>query len=206
MDERRKTAKKVLLSVAALAAAAGLAGVGTYASFTDSASVDQQISTGTLTVALGASGTAANRLDIAASAVAPGDTMQRAVDVTNGGSVDMGSVSLTTAPTVGNSSILDTNTTDGLQMAIDRCSVAWTEGGVAPAYTYVCSGATSVVLASTPVVGTNVALANMLLASGSDNHLRVTLSLPTTADNTFQNLSSTIRYTFTATQRAGTDR
>jgi spore coat-associated protein N len=206
MGERRTTAKKVLLSVAALAAAAGLAGVGTYASFTDSASVDQQISTGTLSVDLGATGTAANRLDIAATAVAPGDTMQRAVDVTSGGSIDLGSVSLTTAPTVGNSSILDTDTTDGLQMAIDRCSVAWTEAGAAPAYTYTCGGVTSVVLASTPVVGTNVALANMLLASGSANSLRVTLSLPTTADNTFQNVSSTIRYTFTGTQRAGTDR
>lgn len=205
MDERRKTAKKVLLSVAALAAAAGMAGVGTYASFTDSASVDQQISTGTLSVDLGAAGPA-NRLDIAATAVAPGDTMQRAVDVTSGGSIDLGSVSLTTAPTTGNSSILDTDTTDGLQMTIDRCSVAWTEGGTAPAYTYVCGGVTSAVLASTPIVGTDVALSNLLLTSGSTNHLRVTLSLPTTADNTFQNVSSTIRYTFTGTQRAGTDR
>lgn len=206
MDERRKTAKKVLLSVAALAAAAGLAGVGTYASFTSSASVDQQISTGTLTVALGASGTSANRLDIAATAVAPGDTIQRAVNVISGGTIDLGSVSLTTAPTTGNSSLLDTDTTNGLQMTIDRCSVAWTEGGTAPAYTYTCGGTTSAVLASTPIVGTNMALSNLLLTSGSTNNLRVTLSLPTTAGNTFQNVSSTIRYTFTGTQRAGTNR
>lgn len=206
MDERRKTAKKVLLSVAALAAAAGMAGVGTYASFTDSASVDQQISTGTLSVDLGAAGPA-NRLDIAATAVAPGDTIQRAVDVISGGTIDLGSVALTTAPTsAATSSLLDTDTTDGLQMTIHRCSVAWTEAGTAPAYTYACSGTTSVVLASTPVVGTNMALSNLALAAGSTNNLRVTLSLPSTADNTFQNVSSTIRYTFTATQRAGTNR
>jgi hypothetical protein len=34
----------------------------------------------------------------------------------------------------------------------------------------------------------------------------VTVSLPTSADNTFQAKSSTISYTFTATQRAGTSR
>jgi hypothetical protein len=48
-------------------------------------------------------------------------------------------------------------------------------------------------------------LANLasLTKSGSD-HLRVTLSLPTTADNSFQSLTSKVNLVFTGTQRSGT--
>ena len=58
-------------------------------------------------------------------------------------------------------------------------------------------------LASTPVIGTNLALSNLTLSAGTDNFLRVTLTLPTAAPNTLQTKSSTINYAFTATQRAG---
>jgi spore coat-associated protein N len=80
--------------------------------------------------------------------------------------------------------------------------VAWTESG--PPYTYTCSGTTSSVLASAPVVGSNLALSNLTLTAGSTDHLRVTVTLPGTAGNSFENLSSTIAYTFTGVQRAGT--
>jgi hypothetical protein len=91
-------------------------------------------------------------------------------------------------------------------MAIDKCSVAWTEGGSAPAYTYTCSGSTSTVLASAPVVGSNLALSNLsALTAGSTDHLRVTLTLPSGAGNTLQNQSSVIQYAFTGTQRAATN-
>ena len=109
-----------------------------------------------------------------------------------------------TAPTT--SSLLDTNTSQGLQMAIDRCSAPWTEGGTAPAYTYTCSGTTSTVLASTPVVGANMTLNNLsALTAGNTDHLRVTLTLPAAAPNTLQGQSSVIQYTFTGTQRTATN-
>jgi hypothetical protein len=41
-----------------------------------------------------------------------------------------------------------------------------------------------------------------LTAAGSD-HLRVTLTFPSTAGATFQGLTSTLTYSFTGTQRAG---
>jgi len=47
--------------------------------------------------------------------------------------------------------VLDTNTTDGLQMYIRSCSLSagWTEAGSSPAYTYTCpSGTISDVLGS----------------------------------------------------------
>ena len=49
-----------------------------------------------------------------------------------------------------------------------------------------------------------MALSNLTLTAGTTDHLRVTVTLPSTAGNTFQNLSSTVGYTFTGVQRAGT--
>jgi len=190
------TLQKLIASLAVLGAAAAIAGFGTYATFTSSTSASHTIATGTLSLTSGPT----NRLGTGASAIAAGDTMQRAIDLNYGGSISFGSVTLTTNATT--SSALDTNTTDGLQVAVDKCSVAWTESG--PPYTYTCSGSTSSVLASQPVIGSNMALSNLTLTAGSTDHLRVTVTLPSTAGNTLQNLSSTIAYTFTGVQRAGT--
>ncbi|HEY7257459.1 MAG TPA: TasA family protein [Gaiellales bacterium] len=196
--------RKLLVSLAIVAAAASIAGLGTFATFTSSTSASQNVSSGTVTIALGAPGPA-NRLTVGASNIAPGDTIQRSVDLINSGSIDLSGITLTTNATA--SSLLDTDATNGLQMVIDRCSNAWTEGGVAPAYTYTCSGATSTVLASRAVVGSNLTLSNLsALTNGVTDHLRVTLTFPSAAPNSFQNQSSTIQYTFTGTQRAGTNK
>ena len=191
------TLQKLIASLAVLGAAAAIAGFGTYATFTSSTSASHTIATGTLSLTSGPT----NRLGTGASAIAAGDTMQRAIDLNYAGSVSFGSVTLTTSASP--SSALDTNTTDGLQVAIDKCSVAWTEAG--PPYTYTCSGSTSTVLASQPIIGSNVALSNLTLTAGSTDHLRVTVTLPSTAGNALQNLSSTIAYTFAGVQRAGTN-
>jgi predicted ribosomally synthesized peptide with SipW-like signal peptide len=196
---------KALLSVAAVSAAASIAGLGTFASFTSSTSASTGVSSGTVTVGLGATGAATNRLNVNATLVAPGDTIQRSVDLINQGSLDFGSIALTT--TASPSTLLDTDPTNGLQLTIDRCSTAWTEAGTAPAYTYTCGGTTSSVLASRAVIGSSMALANLgSITAGATDRLRVTMSLPSAAGNTFQNLSSTVSYAFTATQRAGTSR
>jgi predicted ribosomally synthesized peptide with SipW-like signal peptide len=197
--------RKLLVSLAIVAAAASIAGLGTFATFTSSTSASQNVSSGTVTIALGATGASTNRLTVGASNIAPGDTIQRSVDLLNSGSIDLSGITLTTNATT--SSLLDTDATNGLQMVIDRCSNAWTEGGTAPAYTYTCSGATSSVLASRAVVGSNLTLSNLAaLTNGVTDHLRVTLTFPSAAPNSFQNQSSTIQYTFTGTQRAGTNK
>jgi predicted ribosomally synthesized peptide with SipW-like signal peptide len=200
---RGSTTRKLLTSVAILGAAASIAGLGTYATFTSSASQSHTIASGTVTIALGATGASTNRLNIGASALAPGDTIQRSVDLTNSGTLDLASITLTT--TASPSSALDTDTTNGLQMVIDKCSVAWTEAG--PPYTYTCGGSTSTVLASRPVIGSALALSNLTsTTAGNTDHLRVTLTLPSGAGNTLQNQSSTISYAFTGTQRAATNK
>jgi spore coat-associated protein N len=196
--------RKLLLSVAALGAAAAIAGLGTYATFTSSTSASQPVASGTVTIGLGATGAATNRLNVGASNIAAGDTIQRSVDLINQGTLNLSAVTLTTTATT--SSLLNTDTTNGLQMQIDKCSAAWTEGGTAPAYTYTCSGTTSSVLASTPVIGSNMTLSNLsALTAGATDHLRVTLTLPGAAGNTLQNQSSVISYQFTGTQRAATN-
>jgi spore coat-associated protein N len=197
------TSKKLLATIAVLGAAASIAGLGTYATFTSTTSQSHTISSGTVTISLGATGAATNRLNIGASGLAPGDTIQRSVDLTNSGSLDLASITLTT--TASPSSLLDTDATNGLQMVIDKCSVAWTESG--PPYTYTCSGTNTPVLASRAVIGSNIALSSLgATTNGATDHLRVTLTLPSGAGNTLQNQSSTISYAFTGTQRAATSK
>ena len=190
------TSNKVIASIALVCAAAAIAGLGTFATFTSSTSTSHTIASGTLSLTSGPT----NRLGTGASTIAAGDSMQRAIDLNYAGSISFGSATLTTSASA--SSALDTDATDGLHIAIDKCSVAWTESG--PPYTYTCGGSSSTVLASSPVIGSNVALSNLTLTAGSTDHLRVTVTLPSTAGNTFQNLSSTVGYTFTGVQRAGT--
>jgi predicted ribosomally synthesized peptide with SipW-like signal peptide len=190
------TMPKLIASLAVLGAAAAIAGLGTYATFTSSTSASHTIATGTLSLTSGPT----NRLGTGAS-LAAGDSMQRAIDLNYAGSISFGAITLTTSASP--SSALDTDATDGLHVAIDTCSVAWTESG--PPYTYTCGGSTSTVLASSPVIGSNAALSNLTLTAGSTDHLRVTVTLPSTAGNSLQNLSSTIAYTFTGVQRAGTN-
>lgn len=199
------TRTKVLASGALIAAAAGAAGLGTFGSFTSTTSASTTVASGTVTIALGSAGTATNRLTVGATGLVPGDTIQRAVQLSNTGTQNLAGVTLTTADAT--PTLLDTDTVNGLQMTIQECSVPWTEGGTAPAYTYSCTGTKTSVLASTPVITANTTLPglNSLTAGGADN-LMVTLSFPTTAGNTFEGLSSTVSFSFTGTQRAGTSK
>jgi len=185
-----------LLSLAALGAAASIAGLGTFATFTSSTSTSNTIASGTLSLTAPFS-----RLGTGASPIAPGDTMQRALDLSYSGTISFASATLTTSASP--TSLLDSDATNGLQIAIDKCSQAWTEAG--PPYTYTCGGSTSTVLGSRALIGSGIALSNLTLTAGSTDHLRVTLTFPSGAGNTLQNQSSTVSYTFTGTQRAGTD-
>lgn len=194
------TPKKILLSLAAVGAAASIAGLGTYATFTSSTSASDAIASGTVAIALGTGGSADNRLTIGATGLVPGDSLQRRVKLTNAsGNENLASITLTT--TASPSTLLDTDATNGLQMKIERCAGTWTESAVP--YTYTCSGAKSDVLAQRAIIGSTLALTGMVaLTNGSTDDMVVTATLPSTAGNTFQTLSSTISYNFTGTQRA----
>lgn len=205
MAKPQTKVRKILLSIGVLMCAVSIAGLGTYAAFTSTTSATQTIGSGTVVIALGTAGSVSNRLTVNASNIVPGDTMQRAVVLSNSGTENLASVALTTTATT--SSVLDTDATNGLQMVIEKCSVAWTEAGTSPAFTYTCSGVTSTVLSTRAIIGSSIALSNLSsTTAGSSDNLRVTLSLPSSAGNSMQGLSSTISYSFVGTQRAATNK
>jgi hypothetical protein len=195
--------RKLLLSLGALGLAGALSGMGTFATFTATTSAGSTLASGTVVIALGNTGAATNRLTVDASGLVPGDTVQRSFDLSNTGSQDLASVALTT--TASPSSLLDTDATNGLQMVVDRCSVAWTESGVSPAFSYGCSGSTTTIVTSRAVIQSALTMPGLsALTAGGTDHLRLTLTFPNTAGSSFQGLSSTLTYSFLGTQRAGT--
>jgi len=195
--------RTLALGLAGLGAAGGMAGLGTFATFTGTTSASQSLATGTVIIGLGTAGSADNRLTIGATGLVPGDTVQRRVKLTNTGSESLASIVLTT--TAGSTNVLTSDATNGLQMKIERCALTWVEVGTGP-YTYTCATRTDVV-SSRAVIGSNLSMASMAaLAAGATDDMVVTISLPSAAGNTFQNLSNSITYTFDATQRAATDK
>ena len=192
---------KLLSSAAVIGAAASIAGLGTYATWTSSTTAQNQtVSAGTVQIALGST----NRLTTNATGLVPGDTVERAVDLDGPASGISGIGSISLGVSVGSSTLLDSDTTNGLHINVDSCPSAWTESGTAPAYTYSCSGSVTSLVSNQPVIGNfNLPSLNSMNVSGVD-HLRVKLTLPGTAPTTMMGLSDTLSYVFTATARAGT--
>jgi hypothetical protein len=191
------TARKVIGSLGVIGAAAAVAGMGTFGSFTDStAPVNTTISSGTIKIS---AAQPAGAVAFNASGLVPGDSATRVLDVVNTGTSDFGSVSLSS--TVAAPSVLTTDSVNGLQMTLKSCAVAWTQGGTAQAPTYTCSNGERT-LATTRAVN-NVALTNPYsTVAGKTDYIAVTVSLPASADNTFQGKTADLSLVFTATQRA----
>ena len=197
-NARRSTAAKVLGSLGIIGTAAAIAGIGTFGGFTDSTTpVATNVATGTLSIDVSQPGYA---IPATVSGLVPGDSMTRPMNLVNDGNLPLGSVTLSSTATA--SSVLTTDITNGLQLTVKKCSVAWTQGGTAQAPTYTCAG-TETLVGSGPAV-TNFAIngAAALNAGGTD-HLTFSISLPATADNTFQGKSASLSLTFTGTQRTG---
>lgn len=193
----RGNSMKVLASVVLLSGAAGVAGLGTFGAFTATTTASQQVTTGTLTMT---NGTGPQDFAVAVSGMVPGDSIQRSVNLVRGTSSEtFGSIKLTAAGATNN--LLTSDPTKGLQLLVERCTVPWT----ASSNTLSCSGSTSVQIASKQVVTAPTDLVGALSdlnGVGKTAYLAVKLTLPATADNTFQGLSNTINFTFDATQRA----
>jgi hypothetical protein len=194
-------ARKVVGSLGVIGAAAAVAGMGTFGTFTDSSTpVATTIQSGTLSIDVTQQGFS---VPVTTSNFVPGDSLTRAVNLINDGSAALGSVTL--ASTVTTPSILTTDLSNGLQLAVKSCSVAWTQGGTAQAPTYTCSG-TERTLGSGPAVS-NMFLNNPAsLVAGATDYLTFAITLPASADNSFQGKSAALSLTFTGTQRTGSAR
>jgi hypothetical protein len=194
--------------------AVGVLSFNAYANFSATQSYNQTIGSGTMTLALANETSATIAYNLAGSAIAPGDTMQRSLLLTVGGTVATASLSLTATATT--STALDTDATNGLTFKVESCSQKWDEtvsGGIP---TYACDtggGATQATVVASEPVATLIATGHTGggalttgLTLGGANHLKVTWGLPAGTGNTFQNLSSVVAVTFTTNQRAATNK
>jgi spore coat-associated protein N len=222
---RRATAKRVALTLAVVVAGTGAVLGGAFATFTDTTSAGSQaISSGKVVLAVGP----INDATIAATAIAPGDTIPREVDL-NSTAATLNDATITLGISASPSSLLDSDPGFGLQVQVQTCSVAWTRVA-GPPPTYSCTGSTVTVLASTPVKTLESAPANLTplnaLTAGGQDYVVMTFTFPSTAPGNIalvpalcsgvvggtpatENLegcSSTLTYTFTATQRVGTSK
>ena len=200
MTSKQRNTRKVVGSLAVVGTAAAVAGLGTFGTFTDStAPLNTTVATGTVDINLAVpSGGVA--IPVTTTGFVPGDSLSRAVDLSNNGTSALSGITLQSSATAG--SILTTDATNGLQLAVKSCSVAWTQGGTPSAPTYTCSG-TQNALANGPAVSNNLLSGLASMNAGGVDHLVFTVSLPASADNTFQGKSASLSLTFTGTQRTG---
>jgi hypothetical protein len=197
------------LAAAGVVSAVGLAltAGGVYAALNATASntTPQSDASGTLKLVLADNGAG---FTTAVSALAPGDTVNRFVNLTNSGTLDASGLTLGVADTV--NSKLTTDATNGLKVTVSSCSVAW-----APT-TGVCSGTTTTLVSSAALAtikSTPATLSSSAVPAGTTTYLRVALNLPDQAETTvngtlptgtIQNLTASLTWTFTETQRAAT--
>lgn len=195
---------KLLVVATAVVGGGALVSSSVFASLTAVATASTSVTSGTL-ILTGTSTAGSGGLVTAISAMAPGDTRNRYVTLTNGGTLDALTPTLRIAGS--GATALTTDGTNGLKVSISACSVAWVAGS--------CSGTTTVVLASTSAL-TLVADTALTLPSnnaGAVTALKISIALPTnnevTTNGTFpggtlQGLTTTLTWTFTQTQRTGT--
>jgi hypothetical protein len=207
--DARTSKKRRAWRPVAMATAGGavlvMMGAGVWASLTATvANVDpQNVSTGTLSLTM-----ADNGVGFSASItnLAPGDVVNRYVNVTNGGT--LAGQALTLAVTGTGSTLLTTNATRGLTVSVTECSSNWTVA------TGACTGGTTSALVSDKPVSTFGAATSLVsgsLSAGDVRKLQISVKLPnqdeTTVNGvlpagTIQNLSTQLTFTFAETQRA----
>jgi spore coat-associated protein N len=200
---RRVTPARLALAGGVAIGGLALTGMAVFAGLNANATntTAQSIDSGTLQLTYGDNG--AGFTSVAAK-MAPGDIVNRYVDLTNGGTLDGKTLTLAAVDAVG--SKLSTDATNGLQVAIVECT-----GGTWNNTTGVCSGTVG-----TPVTGSLQSMASTPLslasniASGAVMHFKVSVGLPDQNEtvtngalpaNTIQGLTANITWTFNELQR-----
>ena len=210
-----RTARRSAWRPVALAAVGGAVVIGTgfgvWASLNATATGAQEtVSSGTLKLTLAANGTGFNQ---AISNLAPGDNVNRYVDLTNGGTLDAQNMTLQVAAT-GSSALITDGTSPATTKAL-RISITNCVGGTWNPTTAACGGTTATVLAATPVssLSAATALINGALPANTIEHLQITTTLPdqnettvngTLPTTTIQGQSANLTYTFGEAQRTAT--
>jgi hypothetical protein len=203
-------ALKVTIIGAAAVGGAGLVASNVFAALTATATNTSggSVTTGTLKLEYAAAG-ASGGFATAINAMAPGDTVNRYIDLTVSGTLD-GETPTVQLATVDSNTLVNDGV-KGLQVAISACSVAWTQSGAGT-----CSGTTTTVLATTSVLTLKGGAASVTLPTvlaGSTNRLKLAISLPTSSENvingvlpvgTVQGLTAGLTWSFVIQERTAT--
>lgn len=205
----------VKLAIVATATVGGTALVGSsvFASLTATASNTSahSVNSGTLKLTQAASGIGGLTAGFttAVTAMAPGDTINRFIDVTNGGTLAGASWTLGLADSA--TTKLTTDAVAGLAVVVKECTAVYVT------VTGACSGtettmATTTANALLSPLALTVAAADLLPAAVT--HMKFIISLPASSEvttngtlpgSTIQGLTSLLTWTVTETQRAGTN-
>jgi hypothetical protein len=196
---RRRTAAKVVASLGVVGATVAIAGMGTFGSFTDTTwPVETNVGTGTLSINLSPAAMYAT-VPVSTGGFLPGDTSATPFDLRNDGDVAWESVTLTSWAT--QSSLLDSDRVNGLQLTVESCPTAWTVAGSG----YDCAGAVQRFY-SGPIVMDRPLAGAASLEPGRVDHLLARIDFPTTAGDAHEDESSQLAFRFTAVQRDGAAR
>jgi hypothetical protein len=200
MNAKLGNTRKVVGSLAVVGTAAAVAGLGTFGTFSDSTTpVSTTVQTGTVDINIAQPGGAV-AVPATVSGFVPGDSMSRAVNLSNNGTSALSA--LTMAAQSGATNALVTDTTNGLQLSVKTCSVAYTQNGTTtPSYT--CSGTERSLYSGQALVANQTLTGLNSMTAGGVDYLTFTVSLPTSAGNTFQGLTAPLNITFTGVQRNG---
>lgn len=206
---------KIAIVITATVGGTALVGSSVFASLTATAtnSTAQSVTSASLKLTQAASGVAGLTAGFATAvtALAPGDTINRYIDLSNGGTLDGASMTLKVADSAGTTLTTGAGAAAaGLAVIVKECTVAYTT------LTGVCSGTESTVLTTTAnallsPLALPVAAAD--LVAGAVTRLRFVISLPASSEvttngalpvSTIQGVTSLLTWTITETQRSGT--
>lgn len=173
----------------------------------------QTVASGTLKLTMSSTSPSAG-FSTSITNLAPGDIVNRYIDLTNSGTLDGQALTLAIASTGTSSLITDGTapaTTKALKVTVRSCVAAWNQtngtcSDVGGAVTQLAAGALS-------TFGTPQTFADPALAAAAGLHLQIQTALPDQAEmttngslpaNTVQNGSVALTYTFAEGQRTAT--
>lgn len=212
LTSRLRRSPRTTVAVAFVAVLTGLTAFA-YANFVDTDSANRAVTAGQVSLSVN---DGVNRFSIDIDRLAPGVSDQRVVHLVNNGTVPLygagpndppNGIGLQLSTSDPSNSDLTSDWSNGLQVELDVCDVAWTENVLGDGrYDYTCSGTeTAVTNLPTPILGT-FDLPFSIFASyqpGGTDHLRATITLASSAPTEYVDLSTTVNFDFLGIQRDG---
>lgn len=207
----RRPAPALIAAGAVAAAGLAITGAGVFAALNATATntTAQAATSGVLSLQMSTNSAGFTQ---AVSNLAPGDTVNRYVTLTQG--ADLDGKALTLAVTDATPTLLTTSATKGLKVTVTQCSVSWTisSGTCGSGGTSTVLGTAGTALSAIPTATPEQLVAGAI-AAGSTLNLQISLTLPDQTETTvngsaptgtIQGLTSALTWTFSETQRTAT--